>query len=989
MANRPTEHARAEAAFAEFRHNGSPRAMAEVFDRTATGLLLFARRFTRDAASAEDLVQQTFLRAIERADTFAPGSPLMPWLTSILANEARMELRRTRTPEPERIAQSASEEPWHAAGRREAAAAMHQALAQLPPAYRDVVALRFLHDMRPGHIATALAVPLPTVKTRLHRGMRKLAASLPRGLALGTAVALSAGRGLPACRRAVARAAGASTAATWTLIGVLAMKKTVLPIIAGLVLLAALWLLLPVFLPGNQQDATPGALVATGLPAAGGAAAAHEPAGNDPADGSARTPVETPAPERASRADAIEVRAHWRSSGQPAARIPFTLLVQPYDWLASETTDDAGCATFDLGRHANLANHAPHGLSVTCALQPGRYENVRLDRGEVSPRVVEFALEDGRQVAGTVVDARNTRVAGASVWLAVDQYQPAVLLAHTDAAGHFLLRGLSPAFSIRATHGGAASSAVTAAQFEGAGEIVLRLTTAAARLEVLVTNASGTPLARAAALLDDRNRGSANQHWFATSGDDGRACLDGIGPGKYQLEVVHPSFPPAQLEITIASATEERREAIQLGPGADVEGRVRLGNGNAVAGASVMLGYDAGSMLQRWTHTDQEGRFRLERVAIGRHLISISQAVPEFRRYLDLHAGPQTLELVVPGSNRIAGRLVDPEDRALAGWSVHAQPTSGFEGMTTYTGSDGRFAFDVVSEGAWLLAVGRERAVTTFTDVATDGSERVYRLPATVMPRAFVVGRIEGDQECSLVLWRRDRVDMDGDRHWTVPADGRFEFGPLPPVAHDVGIQVGANRRTWWLTTANLADNERCDLGTIRLPEPGTLEVTVRDSLGCERLSVSVRPAAMDGNHGQGLEQLDREHWRAVDLPPGEYDVCLNAEATAPVKQRIAVASSQTNRVTLITAPGAVLAYRLAPPAGVPDEAIGVQDVTIREQSGNAVVRTRMMGSLAHRLRLLEGSYTLEVATGGGFRGNTQLVVPPDSNAEVQVRIAR
>src|SRR5712671_5949589 len=134
MAERTTDHARAEAAFAEFRRTGSPRAMAEVFDRTATGLLLFARRFARDAAAAEDLVQQTFLRAIERAATFAPDRQLMPWLTTILANEARMELRRRRMPDPDRLPQSMSEEPSLTAERHEAAAALHAALAQLPPA---------------------------------------------------------------------------------------------------------------------------------------------------------------------------------------------------------------------------------------------------------------------------------------------------------------------------------------------------------------------------------------------------------------------------------------------------------------------------------------------------------------------------------------------------------------------------------------------------------------------------------------------------------------------------------------------------------------------------------------------------------------------------------------------------------------------------------------------------------------------------------------
>ena len=57
----------ADAAFAEFRRSGQPAAMAELFDRAAPGLLLFARRLAGgDAARAEDLLQQTFLAEISQ-----------------------------------------------------------------------------------------------------------------------------------------------------------------------------------------------------------------------------------------------------------------------------------------------------------------------------------------------------------------------------------------------------------------------------------------------------------------------------------------------------------------------------------------------------------------------------------------------------------------------------------------------------------------------------------------------------------------------------------------------------------------------------------------------------------------------------------------------------------------------------------------------------------------------------------------------------------
>lgn len=988
MADRPTDHARAEAAFAEFRRSGSPRAMAEVFDRTAAELLLCARRFARDAAAAEDLVQQTFLRAIERAATFTPERQLMPWLTAILANEARMELRRRRTPDPDRLPPSASEEPSRTAERREAAAAMHAALAELPPAYRDVVTLRYLHDTRPGRIATALALPLPTVKTRLHRGVRKLKASLPRGLALGTAVTLCAGRGLPACRRAVLRGAATSTAAIWTLTGLFAMKKTVLPIATLALLLAAVWLLLPSIWSDSPAGSAPATAEAAGTIAGGANAPRVQRSDGEPAAAAVRTTVDVPQPERERRLHAIEVRARWRASGQPAANIPFTLLVQPATWLANATTNDSGTATFDIDRIDDLEHKARKGVSISCALRPGSYHNVSADDNDDSPRIVEVELDDGRQVTGIVLDATGLPVPGAAIWLTVDSYQPAMEFQHTDAAGRFMLRGLSADFTIRATHEGAMSADLVVASLEGDREAVLRLNATAARLEILVTDPTGNPLARTAVHLDDRNRNQRTyKRRFATTGADGRATLAGIDPAKYWLEVVHPSFAPAQLEIAIAD-DQLRRETIKLGPSAELAGCVRRGNGEPAVGVSVSVN-DAASMFQRWTHTDPEGKFLLQGLAIGRHRLSISQGVPDHSRFIELRAGRQELEITVPGSSRIRGQLVDPDGRPLPGWQVQARPVSDFTPMHAYTDREGRFAFDGLSDSLHLLEVASQYTVATFLDVRTDGSEQVFRLPVNALPRAFLVGHIEGARDCSLVISPRINLGERRDQYLTVPADGRFEFGPLPPVTFDIGISLSTGNRTWWFTTVDLAAADRGDLGTIRMPEPGRLEVTVRDDLGCKQLSVGLRSVRAGGTHGEALERVDHGSWRASDLPAGEYDVCLYGEATAPVMQRVTVEPSRTTRIALATAPGALFAYRLAPPAGTPGEAVGWQMIAIRSADGRLVAFDKMMGSLNHSKRLLEGSYTFEVATGGGFHASAAVVVPTADGAEVAIPITR
>jgi DNA-directed RNA polymerase specialized sigma24 family protein len=60
-----------------------------VYDRLAPELLRVALHLVRDAAEAEDVLQATFVSAIERAEKFDPQERVMPWLVGILGNEAR------------------------------------------------------------------------------------------------------------------------------------------------------------------------------------------------------------------------------------------------------------------------------------------------------------------------------------------------------------------------------------------------------------------------------------------------------------------------------------------------------------------------------------------------------------------------------------------------------------------------------------------------------------------------------------------------------------------------------------------------------------------------------------------------------------------------------------------------------------------------------------------------------------------------------------
>jgi DNA-directed RNA polymerase specialized sigma24 family protein len=85
-----------EQCFARFRDAHDLDALAEVFDRTAPRLLDVARHLARGRGEAEDLVQATFLAALEHPERFDEGRELVPWLLGILANHVKRAAERRR-----------------------------------------------------------------------------------------------------------------------------------------------------------------------------------------------------------------------------------------------------------------------------------------------------------------------------------------------------------------------------------------------------------------------------------------------------------------------------------------------------------------------------------------------------------------------------------------------------------------------------------------------------------------------------------------------------------------------------------------------------------------------------------------------------------------------------------------------------------------------------------------------------------------------------
>ena len=154
------------------------------------GLLRYARTIVRDGAHAEDLVQETLLRALERGDSFRGEASLRTWLHRILHNLAVDRFRRDREDASEDVEREV-EEKWQddsytvdaaiVVERAETREELQDALVHLPVIYRTTVVLHDGEGMTVAEIADIESVGLPAAKQRLRRGRMMLVGALAQG----------------------------------------------------------------------------------------------------------------------------------------------------------------------------------------------------------------------------------------------------------------------------------------------------------------------------------------------------------------------------------------------------------------------------------------------------------------------------------------------------------------------------------------------------------------------------------------------------------------------------------------------------------------------------------------------------------------------------------------------------------------------------------------------------------------------------------------
>ena len=876
-----------ETLFLRYRDAGDVGALARVFDLVAPELLRLARRLVPGADRAEDLVQETFLVALEKGEQFDRGERLEPWLVGILVNRARSARRRERRAlEPERLREREVERPEAELDRDERRAAVSSAVRELPEPMRAVVEAK-LAGRDAGETARELGISRGAVRVRLHRALARLRAVLPPSLATPFALLFMHTTGLGAARGRVLRTArehvtgSGATASGLGLFPALAigwtwMTKQALAAI-GLALVGLTWM-------GVHSWAGP-ELAPLAEGERGGAVLAELPV----ADTAPASPAHA-TPAHATGAGAVDPSTGGRAPAPAAERE-----VAP----ALETASLAGTV---LG-------------------------------------------PDGEPVPGAAVEAWLV-----SMWIEDYTRGGPDLAVLADERGRFLLEGLSGEFVISArTESLACRRGLCGELGPGAEAAELRLELVpAVPLRGRVVDASGAPVEGAELTVGDPYNGRARTEvegvfscpalrGFAVSDDQGRFAFEGLsevnpritveregytiyrdvaeGPGRGRPKSARAAGGVKEIGIggPAAGIDPERPVEIVLESGSVVAGRVFGSDGRPAVGARVERS-SGDRTFPGVVATDERGRFVLRGVrSYGDaapaiivqhegHAIEVVQPValepvarvgPEGRDevIVNLRSELVAAGVVVDADGepaagltlRIVGeRLMDP------GYSMGQKPTWEWaaERNQTVTDAAGAFRFDGLQPGPYRIETLRDFGAGADEPMShevragqTDLRLVLGETPGLVTIRGRVVDATTGAplERFTVVPMIRVSADETSGYHWsfdggtgeyaltgldpaeialTFQADG-YSGHTLARERFEAGVHVRdarlAPRRSLQLSFSDEAGEAVARDVRVRVPGGGLAKlITAGDNLGGEVFSYGVAVPA-SGRRLEGL----------------------------------------------------------------------------------------------------------------------------------------
>jgi RNA polymerase sigma-70 factor, ECF subfamily len=173
---------------------GDIQAFSSLVRRYEGKIFRLAMHVTQNREDAEDVLQETFMKAYEHLDQFKGDSKFYTWIVRIAVNQALMKLRRRRTDKSVSMDETIDtgedtvvreiadwgEDPEQRFSREELGEILDGAIDSLDPIYRSVFVLRDVEDLSTEDTAEALGLSVPAVKSRLLRARLQLREKLTR-----------------------------------------------------------------------------------------------------------------------------------------------------------------------------------------------------------------------------------------------------------------------------------------------------------------------------------------------------------------------------------------------------------------------------------------------------------------------------------------------------------------------------------------------------------------------------------------------------------------------------------------------------------------------------------------------------------------------------------------------------------------------------------------------------------------------------------------
>ena len=946
-----------EELFDRFRRDGDLDALAEVFDRTAEKLLKVARHLSQDEAQAEDVVQATFLAAIEGREGFDASRELVPWLTGILTHKAKVARALSlRAPDPERLSTQAFEDPAVIAELSDLHTTLDRALERVPEGYREVLRLHLRQGLEAEEIARELARPAGTVRVQLHRGLKHLRRGLPAGIALAGFGVVVGSRGLAAIRAeilghatSVAAATGGSAVAGATVGGLMMGKKIALVVAIALVALGGGWI------------AARNSLRSTGDPSSRATTSERLEVEGDRSQltSGSETAARSMPMDAASIGEndpygALDLAWTW-ADGTPAAGLDVLVIPmgesQPYEHLAFAYANEEGRLGFERlheGEVRILTERCGNSTSFKSSVTRARRTSA------------SFQVPAGHDIDGRVLDPDGNPRADGTVWLTTAPDAGGNIVARSRADGRFTVRSLGVACFLFATappFGASAVERVGESNPSSSTDVDLKLRGPAGSVEGVVRGSKGAPVENAWVTVRCEPTFTLQENfewpalWTATS-TDGTFRFDAVRSGKIAVEVTHAGYADWMVKSTVDEG-ETKRLDVRLEQGFVLEGTVHAADGAPVAGATLLHRALPAPTAEGWryqqsTKTDEKGNFRLRAVPPGPTQFQVegklSNAMGRATTELTGTSG-ETIPWnpVLSETATISGRVVDETGNGLEQWSVGAWTGArvDYHPKMERTNAEGRFELLNGPPVPFVLPAypprdGAMRIGVSMENVVPGGGEVTIVVTSSNRPSAFVRGKVVDAEGKPLANAWVNATDWESRQNCSSavhPEDGSFQVGPLAPVAQSIDV-VLRGKNTVNLEPVELAPDEERDLGTITVPAPGQFELVIRREDGAKVESPWI--SLVHGRIHHFLNSKDGVTFRAGNLYPGKYVLFPIGKNIATETRAVEIRSGETAKLELVVHAGVVQDFDFRPPAG--EKGPSEMNVVIRRSDGTVLL---------------------------------------------------